>query len=498
MIDPDRWNELSPFLDEALDLEEGQKTAWLRDMSAARPDVANELHALLAQIASLDKRGFLEASAVTELSREPLAGATIGAYTLESQLGRGGMGSVWLARRNDGHFEGEVAIKILKAAPLSRTGEERFRREGRVLAKVAHPKIARILDAGVSDGQQYLVLEYVRGEAIDRYCEDQQLSVEARIRLFLDVLAAVGHAHANLIVHRDIKPSNILVTEEGVVKLLDFGIAKLLHDDVQFVPAQGTQDLTRALTPQYAAPEQVLNSPITVATDVYSLGVLLYSLLSGQHPTAAKNASTQHYLRSLVEVEPLRLSEAAPSGKLQRTFRGDLDNIASKALKKDPHERYASVREFAEDLQRYLTNEPVLARPDSTSYRVRKFIARHRLPVAIGAIAFAAVVATGVLALFEGQRAEAERDRALAQSSRAEAVANFLYVLITEGPAADKPVTVDEMLARSQSLLRSEYKGNPEDRAAVTAMLARYCERARATDVAGPTCLTPVTGTRVP
>jgi serine/threonine-protein kinase len=498
MIDPDRWNELSPLLDEALELEEGQKTAWLQNISAARPEVANALQALLARISSLDKHGFLEANAVAELSREPLVGASVGAYTLQSQLGRGGMGSVWLARRNDGHFEGEVAIKILKTGPLSRTGEERFRREGRVLAKVAHPRIARILDAGVSDGQQYLVLEYVRGVAIDSYCEEQQLSVDARIRLFLDVLAAVGHTHANLIVHRDIKPSNILVTEEGAVKLLDFGIAKLLHDDVQFVSAQGTHDLTRALTPQYAAPEQVLNLPITVATDVYSLGVLLYSLLSGQHPTATKNASTQHYLRSLVEVEPTRLSDAAPSVKLQRAFRGDLDNIVSKALKKDPKERYASVREFAEDLQRYLANEPVLARPDSTSYRVRKFIARHRLPVAIGAIAFAAVVATGVLAVFEGQRAEAERDRALALSSRAEAVANFLYVLITEAPAADKPVTVEEMLSRSQALLKSEYQDSPEDRAAVMAMLAKYCERARATDGGGATCLTAVTGTRVP
>jgi serine/threonine protein kinase len=373
---------------------------------------------LLTELQLLDRDGFLQGDPARLLSQS-LAKQNLGAYTLETLLGQGGMGSVWLARRCDGHFEGKVAIKVLNSSLIGRNGEDRFRREGRVLARLSHPNIARILDAGISPaGQPYLVLEYIEGSSIERYCDAHGLGVEARLKLFLQVLAAVGHAHANLIVHRDIKPSNIHVTSDGRVKLLDFGIAKLIEDDGQPAAATAlTHEGTRALTPEYAAPEQVLGAPVTVVTDVYALGVLLYVLLSGQHPTGEHSASATEHMCSLLYTEPTRLSAATTGPQLKRVFRGDLDNVVGKALRKNPQERYASAGEFAADITRYLRNEPVQARGDSSCYRLRKFVARNRLSVAGGGMALVAILATAAIALFEAHAAGAERDRALAQQA---------------------------------------------------------------------------------
>ena len=290
-----------------------------------------------------------------------LEGQVVGAYRLISLIGQGGMGSVWLAERCDGRFEGRVAVKLLNVALMGRAGEERFRREGTFLAKVTHPHIARLIDAGVSAASQpYLVLEHVDGQPIDRYCDEQALGIEARIRLFLDVLEAVAHAHANLIVHRDLKPANVLVSVDGQVKLLDFGIAKLLSGDAQWggSPVVEASALTREagapLTPAYAAPEQLAQGQITTATDVYALGVLLYVLLSGQHPVGAAIQSPVTLMRAIVDVEPRRMSDVVVSrtetpealaghaarcgttlGRLRRVLRGDLDTIVAKALKKN-------------------------------------------------------------------------------------------------------------------------------------------------------------------
>ena len=492
-IDSTRWKELSPLLDQVLELRGAARAAWLAELRAAQPAVAAELQAMLEELQTLDDEGFLEGDASRVLSQPTLTGQTIGSYTLESQIGHGGMGSVWLARRSDGRFEGKVAFKLLNIALLGQSGEERFRREGRLLGKLTHPNIARILDAGVmSTSQPYLVLEHVEGRTIDVYCDERRLGVQDRIRLFLDVLAAVGHAHANLIIHRDIKPSNIHVTHDGVAKLLDFGIAKLIQNDEQ--ETNLTQDGSRALTPGYASPEQVLGETITIATDIYSLGVLLYVLLTGQHPTGAKDTSVLQHIRRLVETEPSKVSDAAAGArtrnpiileenaakrattiqKLRRTLRGDLDNIVAKALKKSPHERYASVHEFADDLRRYLRNEPVLARADNSWYRLYKFVVRNRLPAGIAAAALMAVLATAGVALFEAHSAKAQRDRALALSARNEAVAEFLNMLITEAAASDKPVQLADILSRSEALANSEYRTNAENRAAVLDMLGGY------------------------
>jgi serine/threonine-protein kinase len=494
-IDPHRWNALSPLLDQALDLPAGERAEWLAQLRASQPESAAAIEAMLAELQSLDERGFLAGDASVVLHPSSLEGQTLGSYTLEAPIGQGGMGSVWLARRSDGRFEGKAAVKLLNVALVGHRGEERFRREGRLLGRLTHPNVARILDAGVAPGgQPYLVLEHVEGSPIDRYCDERRLGVGARIELFLDVLAAVGHAHANLIVHRDIKPSNIQVSRHGVVKLLDFGIAKLIHEDESDTDKGLTEDGARALTPGYASPEQALGGPITIATDVYSLGVLLYELLTGQHPTGTKDTSVLQHIQRLVETEPFRPSDAVAGGRtgdrgtleenaakrattvqrLTRALRGDLDNIVAKALKKNPAERYASVHEFAEDLRRYLGNEPVLARADNPWYRVRKFIARNRVPVAIAATGLLAVLGAAGVAMVEARTARQQRDRALALSSRNEAVAEFLNVLITESAAADKPLRLTDILARSESLANAEYRANPEHRAAVLDMLGGY------------------------
>ena len=365
-----RWQTLSPLLDELFDTDVAQREERLARLRAEDPALADEIAALLAAEAAIQRGAFMEGSALDFVATagDALAEKRIGAYTLERPLGHGGMGSVWLARRSDGRFEGKAAVKFLNFALLTRGGPERFEREGNVLARLAHPNIARLLDAGVVEGgQPYLVLEYVEGEPIDRWCEDRSLDLEARIRLFLDVLRAVGHAHGKLILHRDLKPSNILVTAEGQVKLLDFGIAKLLDDDTRGGQAtELTQLAGRAFTPEYAAPEQIRGDDVTMASDVYALGVLLYRLLSGQHPTASATRTGVEQMRAVLETEPAPLSKAAAQtaqrtttesvrrgGNAARALRGDLDNIAAKALKKLPRERYATVAAFADDLERY-------------------------------------------------------------------------------------------------------------------------------------------------
>src|SRR5215217_1116559 len=303
---PELLAALRSLLDQALELAPAEKDAWLAQLRTEHPLHAAELEALLAAEPDLDARGFLSHQLWDGgvQGETALAGLRLGPYTLERPLGQGGLGTVWLARRSDGRFEGTAAIKLLNLALLDPVGAERFRREGTVLARLNHPHVARLLDAGVTNGgQPYLVLEHVEGVRIDRYCDDHQLPPNQRIALFLDVLAAVAQAHANLIVHRDLKPSNILVGPDGTVKLLDFGIAKLMEDEGNGADAPTLTAVGgRAMTPEYAAPEQVAGGPITTATDVYALGVLLYLLLTGRHPTNEEGSrSTTEQLRRILE-----------------------------------------------------------------------------------------------------------------------------------------------------------------------------------------------------
>jgi serine/threonine protein kinase len=439
-------------------MTDDERATWLSSLGEKDPALALQLRELLDEHRVLAQKGFLENGRFTLPNPSGLAGQKLGPYTLISQIGLGGMGSVWLARRSDGRFERQAAVKFISLAFAGRATEERFKREGSILGRLTHPHIAELLDAGISsDGQPYLILEYVDGTTIDRYCDQHKLDVEARVRLFLDVLAAVAHAHSNLIVHRDIKPSNVLITTSGEVKLLDFGIAKLLEGEGQTGAATLlTHQGGSPLTPEFAAPEQFTGQPVTTATDVYALGVLLYLLLSGRHP-GGSNLPPAELLKAVLETEPLRASDAATAGdnkviaeqrgatpdKLRRRLRGDLDTIIAKALKKNPTERYSSVTAMADDLQRYLKQEPISARPDTIAYRTRKFVHRNRGVVALATVALVAILAGSGVAIYQARIAERRFQdvRKLAHS--------FVFDLHDEVAKLDGSTKVREMMVQT-------------------------------------------------
>jgi serine/threonine protein kinase/tetratricopeptide (TPR) repeat protein len=418
-LNPEQWQAISSHLDQALSLSEGERANWLAAFRAQHPELADLLERLLEEHRVLAAERFLESEPERPATEPSATGDTLGAYKLIYRIGEGGMGQVWLAERIDGRFERRVAVKFLSFAVASRTAAERFKREGRILGQLAHPHIAELIDAGVTpQGQPYLVLEHVSGKSIDEYCDERKLDIDQRIKLFLDVLEAIAHAHANLVVHRDIKPSNVLVTQYGEVKLLDFGIAKLLTNDAS--PGAATELTLEGgggLTPQFAAPEQITGHVITTATDVYSLGVLLYLLLSGEHPAGGGPHSPAELVEAITETEPMKLSDAlgaqdevtamkrgASAEKLRRSVRGDLDTIVGKALKKNPVERYVSAEAFAEDLRRFLRHDPISARPDTIGYRAAKFIRRNITSVTLTAAAVALVIGSLSAGLFIANR----------------------------------------------------------------------------------------------
>jgi eukaryotic-like serine/threonine-protein kinase len=452
---------MAQLLDRALDLSPQELESWLAELERSEPDTALALRDALDEKARLDAEGFLEGNLINQAPVVPsLVGQRVGAYTLESLLGEGGMGTVWLAHRSDGRFEGRVAIKLLNVALIGRPSEQRFTREGSVLARLQHANIAHLADAGMSaNGQPYLVLEYVQGDRIDVYCERRQLDVTARIKLFLDVLAAVSHAHGHLVVHRDIKPANILVTEAGVVKLLDFGVAALL------VPEAGRSELTRefgsALTPEYAAPEQLAGGTITTSTDVYALGLVLFVLLVGRHPVAGEGKTPAEVLYATLEKDPPIGSTVVSDVRLKRTLKGDLDNILCKALKRDPAERYPSAAAFGDDLKRYLAWQPVQARPDSFTYRAKKFVRRHALEVGATTVVVLLIVGTAAFALWQMFEARAQRDSARFEARRAEAASEFLSLVFEEVGPTGTPLSLEQLLDRGVGLLERQNGGDP-------------------------------------
>jgi serine/threonine-protein kinase len=467
VIEPERWPEISSLLDEGLALAPAARAAWLAGLAADR-SVGDLLARLLEADASAETADFL--AALPRFIDEPDAPATdrrVGPYLIEREIGRGGMGAVWLARRSDG-LTRPVALKLPHAGLFAGDPALQFSRERDILGALAHPGIARLYDAGIAEGQPYLALEYVAGRALPEHCAARGVDLRGRLILMRQVLAAVQYAHANLVIHRDLKPSNILVTEAGEVKLLDFGIAKLLVQG-ESAGAARTEVGARALTPDYAAPEQITGGAVTTATDVYSVGVLLYELLTGARPYRMPRGSQATLEAAILGSDPARPSRcaglathAATLGlapeRLRRALEGDLDAIVLKALKKEPQQRYATAEALSLDLARYLAAEPVLARPDSAAYRVSRFIRRHRLPVALAAALLIALLG-GLGAAVWGARA------ARAEAARADAVRDFLVGIFSISNQAAGTTSGDlsarEILRRGSERLDATLAAEP-------------------------------------
>ncbi|HMJ06613.1 MAG TPA: protein kinase [Chthoniobacterales bacterium] len=404
-MNPERWRRLKDITADALELPATARPAFVARACGDDPELRREVESILAQSgARMDHfADYLQAA----IAREPEAdesrtGDRLGAYRILREIGRGGMGAVYLGERADAQFEKRVAIKILKRGTDTDEVLRRFRIERQILARLEHPHIARLLDAGTTaDGLPYLVMEYVDGERITDFCAREKLSTRARIELFLKVCAAVEFAHRNLIVHRDLKPGNVLVTAEGEPKLLDFGIAKLLAAEDEALGATLTLGQSPRLTPGYASPEQVRDEPVTTASDVYSLGALLFDLLAGEppHRFATTIPSPTELLRVVAEQECPRASSLAAAPERRRELRGDLDRILQTALRKEPQHRYSGVAALADDLNSALARRPIKARPATMRYRAGKFIARNKIGVAAAALVclslLAGIVGTG-------------------------------------------------------------------------------------------------------
>ncbi len=473
-IDLSTWQRLSPLLDAALDLPPAARAAWIDALPAEHADLKEVLADLLARAALTETGSLLHTlpklnagAAADGIDDTHSAGELVGPYRLVRALGVGGMGAVWLAERADGLMQRSVALKLPRG-PFRGDLAARIAREREILATLDHPHIARLYDAGVAaDGQPYLALEHVDGQRIDRYCDEHKLGVAARLRLFLQAARAVAQAHAQLVVHRDIKPSNLLVDAAGQVKLLDFGIAKLLDDGTEH-----SRDLTRqghrVMTPDYASPEQIAGLAVGTRSDVYSLGVLLFELLTGARPYRLKRDTRAALEEAILAAEVPRPSDAVTKADLRRALRGDLDTIACKALKKPAAERYASVEAMADDIERHLAMRPVLARADSAWYRGRRFIVRNRIKVATAAALLLTVVVGSGSALWQARIAVAERQRA-------EDVKDFVAAIFREASpyegSGTNALTAVDLLKQADKRLVTELDGHAEARIELSNMI---------------------------
>jgi serine/threonine-protein kinase len=424
--DSERWREIDAALTDLLDVPPSERDAWIDAHCAGRPDVAAELRALLAHAEAdgpLDRvgRSAVLADALGAHARED---GIIGGWRLVRRIGAGGMADVFLAERESEGVSQRAALKLLTSGFASPELRARFVRERGILAELSDARIARYFDGGIAaDGRPWLAMEYVEGLPIDRYCEEHALSLRERLALFREVCGAVAHAHRHLVVHRDVKPSNVLVSHDAQVKLLDFGIAKPLGART----GDATETTARVLTPHYASPEQLRGDAPSTATDVYLLGLLLYELVAGRRPFAEHEGDPFALERALREDDPPKPSDAlARSGQAKpiapRELRGDIDRIVLFALRKDPAARYSSVERLDEDIALFLAGRPVHARGDAVGYRLRKWLARHRIAAAALAGALIVALASGALLIRQNRIVAGERDRARIAASQSEAV----------------------------------------------------------------------------
>ena len=484
---PEEWQRVRPILESALELDPSSRPRFL-DGACADAAVRREVESLIAYheqagTAFLNPAASPGSGAEEEACFRLPPGKRIGVYEILGEIAQGGMGAVYRAIRADGQYKQQVALKIVRADLGTELTATRFRNERQILASLDHPNIARLLDGGTSEeGVPYFVMELIEGQPIDQYCDERKLTTDARLKLVIDVCGAVQYAHRRLIVHRDIKPSNILVTKDGVPKLLDFGIAKILAT-AEFEGVNRTTLSMRVLTPAYASPEQIKGEPITTASDVYSLGVVLYELLTGHHPYPVATRTPEALALAVCEHEPEKPStvvrrpersgtdrrqeitpdavsavrEGSPE-KLSRRLTGDLDKIVLMALRKEPERRYASVEQFAEDIRRHLGDLPVAARGDAGSYRARKFIRRHRAGVSAAALVMLILVAGIIVTVREARIARVERARAERRFNDVRKLANSLIFEIHDsvkdipGATATRKLIVDRGLEYLDSL----------------------------------------------
>jgi eukaryotic-like serine/threonine-protein kinase len=483
-VTPERWQVVKTVLDDVLERAAAERTAYLALRCQGDDELRGEVESLLA--AEVQAADFIETPVfrIRMDDAPPLAtGQRIGSYRIVREISRGGMGTVYLAERADEEFERRVALKVIRRGMDSDEIVERFRAERQILAHLDHENIAKLLDGGTTeDGRPYFVMEYVEGQPLDEYCDVHGLSRRERLALFRRVCAAVHFAHQNLIVHRDLKPGNVLVTADGVPKLLDFGIAKLLH------PGQEPFALTRAdlrpMTPEFASPEQVRGAAISTASDVYSLGVLLYRLLTGRSPYSPTSSDPQGLARAICDQDPPRPSSTVGRGSdqrgLARQLRGDLDNIVLKAMSKEPGRRYASVDQLANDLDRYLKGLPVIARKDTLGYRTGKFVGRHKLGVSVVALLLLLIVGFSITVTLLLQQQTRERRRAERETKRAASVLDFLEkVFHNPDPerARGQPITALEVLDSGMRDIRGGLQDQPEVRADLMETMGRVYRR---------------------
>ena len=469
-MDAATWADINRLLDRALELPREQRESWLQSLEQAEQHLVPRLQLLLRNAAWIETGDFLEtlpslgSQGADAAASRPATGhtdAAVGPYRLIRELGRGGMGAVWLAERTDGILNRPVALKLPHVSTRTNLAE-RMAREREILASLTHPHIARLYDAGVTaEGQPYLALEYVEGEPIDEYCGRRQLELLQRLKLFQQVVWAVAYAHSKLVVHRDLKPANVLVTPDGQVRLLDFGIAKLL-DQGHTQNTALTEFGGAAFTPDYASPEQLRGEPLSIESDVYSLGVILYELLTGSRPYKLKRDSRRALEDAILLAEPERPSERAPVA-LRKALRGDLDTILLKALKKNAHERYATVNALGDDLARYIEQRPVLAQPDSNWYRLKKFVLRNRLAVAAAAAITLAVFGGGLISFWQSRVAIHEKERA-------QEIERFIQSIFGEAnPFADagRTMTAVELLHNARAEIDRKFLSRPDLRIAL-------------------------------
>jgi serine/threonine protein kinase len=411
------WKKLEEAVSIAVEISDTQKrAAWLTEFCAGDEELKSEIESLLAF--EMEAANFLEnslapyAAKILPETENNLSGKQFGHYKIIREIGYGGMGAVFLAMRDDGEFEQQVAIKIIRQTIAESEIINRFKRERQILATLNHPNIAKLLDGGVSeDGLPFLAMEFIDGETITKFVEREKLNLEDRLKLFLKVCSAVSYAHRNLIVHRDLKPSNILVTKDNEPKLLDFGLAKLIDENLSN-DTQQTQTAFRALTPAYASPEQLKGEPLTTSSDIYSLGIVFYELLTGERPFHFEGKSLEEIIKTASESEPT-LPSVNPKSKIQNLkLSGDLDNIALMALRKEPERRYQSVEAFADDIERYLKGLPVSARPNTFKYLASKFIKRNKTGVFAASLILISLIGGIITTVWQARRAEAQRIKA--------------------------------------------------------------------------------------